>query len=49
MGTEDLQKIEKEMERIVGENLPIVRKEVSRAEARRKYVMEKKSLNIESR
>lgn len=30
---EDLQKIEKEMERIIGENLPIVRKEVSREEA----------------
>ena len=30
---EDLQKIEKEMERIIGENLPIVRKEVSRDEA----------------
>ncbi|ANF96187.1 threonine--tRNA ligase [Paenibacillus bovis] len=30
---EDLQKIEKEMERIVNENLPITRREVSRAEA----------------
>lgn len=33
LNPEDLQKIEKEMERIVSENLPIVRKEVSRAEA----------------
>lgn len=33
LNPEDLQKIEKEMERIVNENLPIVRKEVSRAEA----------------
>lgn len=33
LNPEDLQKIEKEMERIVGENLPIVRKEVSRQEA----------------
>ncbi|SPU09338.1 threonyl-tRNA synthetase [Bacillus licheniformis] len=31
---EDLPKIEKEMKKIVGENLPIVRKEVSREEAR---------------
>ncbi|MFD2117664.1 threonine--tRNA ligase [Paenibacillus yanchengensis] len=30
---EDLQKIEKEMNKIIGENLPIRRKEVSRAEA----------------
>ncbi|WP_019638413.1 threonine--tRNA ligase [Paenibacillus fonticola] len=30
---EDLQKIEKEMERIIGENLPITRREVSREEA----------------
>ncbi|MNJ29831.1 Threonine--tRNA ligase 1 [compost metagenome] len=30
---EDLQKIEKEMERIIGENLPITRREVSRDEA----------------
>lgn len=33
LNPEDLQKIEKEMERIIGENLPIVRKEVSREEA----------------
>ena len=33
LNPEDLQKIEKEMERIVSENLPIVRKEVSRDEA----------------
>ncbi|KQY83916.1 threonine--tRNA ligase [Paenibacillus sp. Root52] len=33
LNPEDLQKIEKEMERIVNENLPIVRKEVSRADA----------------
>ncbi|NMO96037.1 threonine--tRNA ligase [Paenibacillus lemnae] len=33
LNPEDLQKIEKEMERIVNENLPIVRKEVSRQEA----------------
>ncbi|GIO31480.1 MULTISPECIES: threonine--tRNA ligase [Paenibacillus] len=33
LNPEDLQKIEKEMERIVGENLSIVRKEVSRQEA----------------
>lgn len=33
LNPEDLQKIEKEMERIVNENLPIVRKEVSREEA----------------
>jgi len=35
LNPEDLQKIEKEMERITQENLPIVRKEVSRAEALR--------------
>ncbi|WP_211746749.1 threonine--tRNA ligase [Paenibacillus sp. Marseille-Q4541] len=35
LNPEDLQKIEKEMERIVNENLPIVRKEVSREEALR--------------
>ncbi|MBY9080474.1 threonine--tRNA ligase [Paenibacillus sp. HN-1] len=33
LNPEDLQKIEKEMERIISENLPIVRKEVSRQEA----------------
>ncbi|MFD1773262.1 threonine--tRNA ligase [Paenibacillus rhizophilus] len=33
LNPEDLQKIEKEMDRIVSENLPIVRKEVSRQEA----------------
>ncbi|WP_342555097.1 threonine--tRNA ligase [Paenibacillus sp. FSL R7-0652] len=33
LNPEDLQKIEKEMERIINENLPIVRKEVSREEA----------------
>lgn len=33
LNPEDLQKIEKEMERIVGENLPITRREVSRQEA----------------
>ncbi|MFP4976817.1 threonine--tRNA ligase [Paenibacillus sp. CN-4] len=33
LNPEDLQRIEKEMERIVSENLPIVRKEVSREEA----------------
>ncbi|MNO29428.1 Threonine--tRNA ligase 1 [compost metagenome] len=33
INTEDLQKIEKEMERIIGENLPITRREVSREEA----------------
>ncbi|MFM9277066.1 threonine--tRNA ligase [Paenibacillus jiagnxiensis] len=33
LNPEDLLKIEKEMERIVGENLPITRKEVSREEA----------------
>ncbi|MFB5760328.1 threonine--tRNA ligase [Paenibacillus medicaginis] len=33
LNPEDLLKIEKEMERISGENLPITRKEVSRAEA----------------
>lgn len=33
LNPEDLQKIEKEMERIVGENLPITRREVSREEA----------------
>ncbi|MBO2943526.1 threonine--tRNA ligase [Paenibacillus sp. F411] len=33
LNPEDLQKLEKEMERIVSENLPIVRKEVSRQEA----------------
>lgn len=33
LNPEDLQKIEKEMERIVNENLPIVRKEVSREDA----------------
>ncbi|GAB6988382.1 threonine--tRNA ligase [Paenibacillus pini] len=33
LNPEDLQKIEKEMERIINENLPITRKEVSRAEA----------------
>ena len=33
LNPEDLQKIEKEMERIIGENLPITRKEVSREEA----------------
>ncbi len=37
LNPEDLQKIEKEMERIIGENLPIVRKEVSRAEALRVF------------
>lgn len=37
LNPEDLQKIEKEMERIVGENLPIVRKEVSREEAIRTF------------
>ncbi|MEK5057755.1 threonine--tRNA ligase [Paenibacillus sp. FSL H7-0326] len=35
LNPEDLLKIEKEMERIVNENLPIVRKEVSREEALR--------------
>ncbi|WP_150275225.1 threonine--tRNA ligase [Paenibacillus tepidiphilus] len=35
LNPEDLLKIEKEMERIVSENLPIVRKEVSREEALR--------------
>lgn len=35
LNPEDLQKIEKEMDRIIGENLPIVRKEVSREEALR--------------
>ncbi|MDE1454568.1 TGS domain-containing protein, partial [Bacillus paralicheniformis] len=34
---EDLPKIEKEMKKIVGENLPIVRKEVSREEARARF------------
>ncbi|GGH14023.1 threonine--tRNA ligase [Paenibacillus segetis] len=33
LNPEDLQKIEKEMERIIGENLPITRRNVSRAEA----------------
>ncbi|WP_458119586.1 threonine--tRNA ligase [Paenibacillus sp. Z6-24] len=33
LNPEDLQKIEKEMERIVNENLPVTRREVSRAEA----------------
>ncbi|OAB48233.1 threonine--tRNA ligase [Paenibacillus antarcticus] len=33
LNPEDLQKIEKEMERIIGANLPIVRREVSREEA----------------
>ncbi|CAM4239433.1 MAG: threonine--tRNA ligase [Paenibacillus macerans] len=33
LNPEDLQKIEKEMERIIGENLPISRREVSREEA----------------
>lgn len=33
LNPEDLQKIEKEMERIIGENLPIVRRQVSREEA----------------
>jgi threonyl-tRNA synthetase len=33
LNPEDLQKIEKEMERIIGANLPITRKEVSREEA----------------
>ncbi|MNO15581.1 Threonine--tRNA ligase 1 [compost metagenome] len=33
LNPEDLQKIEKEMERIIGENLPITRREVSREEA----------------
>lgn len=33
LNPEDLQKIEKEMERIIGENLPIARREVSREEA----------------
>ncbi|MFD1178473.1 threonine--tRNA ligase [Paenibacillus puldeungensis] len=33
LNPEDLQKIEKEMERIIGENLPITRREVSRDEA----------------
>lgn len=33
LNPEDLQKIEKEMERIIGENLPITRREVSRQEA----------------
>jgi threonyl-tRNA synthetase len=33
LNPEDLQKIEKEMERIIGANLPIIRKEVSREEA----------------
>ncbi|AIQ63227.1 threonyl-tRNA synthase [Paenibacillus stellifer] len=33
LNPEDLQKIEKEMERIISENLPIIRKEVSRQEA----------------
>lgn len=33
VSSEDFARIEKEMERIVGENLPIVRREVSRAEA----------------
>lgn len=35
LNPEDLQKIEKEMERIVNENLPITRREVSREEALR--------------
>ncbi|MDA7027181.1 threonine--tRNA ligase [Bacillus sp. CLL-7-23] len=34
---EDLQKIEKEMKKIIGENLPIVRKEVSRQEAKERF------------
>ncbi|WP_334073840.1 MULTISPECIES: threonine--tRNA ligase [Paenibacillus] len=33
LNPEDLQKIEKEMERIIGENLPITRREVGREEA----------------
>jgi threonyl-tRNA synthetase len=33
LNPEDLQKIEKEMERIINENLPITRKEISREEA----------------
>ncbi len=36
--TEDLPTIEKEMKRIIDENLPIVRKEVSREEARKLFV-----------
>lgn len=32
---EDLPKIEKEMKKIVGENLPVIRKEVSRDEAKK--------------
>ncbi|MGN9864271.1 threonine--tRNA ligase [Bacillus swezeyi] len=34
---EDLPKIEKEMKKIIGENLPIVRKEVSRDEAKARF------------
>ncbi|WP_017726630.1 threonine--tRNA ligase [Halalkalibacterium ligniniphilum] len=34
---EDLTKIEKEMKKIIGENIPVVRKEVSRAEAIARY------------
>ncbi|WP_243386092.1 threonine--tRNA ligase [Bacillus kexueae] len=34
---EDLPKIEKEMKKIVGENLPVIRKEVSRNEAKKMY------------
>ncbi len=34
---EDLPKIEKEMKKIVGENLPVIRKEVSRDEAKKMY------------
>ncbi|NPC93689.1 threonine--tRNA ligase [Bacillus sp. WMMC1349] len=34
---EDLPKIEKEMKKIIGENLPIVRKEVSRQEAKERF------------
>lgn len=34
---EDLPKIEKEMRKIVGENLPVIRKEVSRDEAKKMY------------
>ncbi len=44
---DDLPKIEKEMKRIVGENLPIIRKEVSRDEAKAMFAEIGDNLKLE--
>ncbi|ULL18530.1 threonine--tRNA ligase [Paenibacillus sp. H1-7] len=47
LSTDDLAAIEKEMERIAQENLPIVRREVSREEAIRHFGQQEDSLKLE--